>query len=137
MKEYTNGIDIGDAIRAGRKDTICWDCKRACEGSCSWSDMERHQPVEGWTAEKTSMGYCVHDCPLFIRETWAAGNYRTAEDYILALETMLDNERTKLNRAKKYVAVTRNTYLKLKGQYKALQDKYKELLWHLRVHMGE
>lgn len=46
----------------------CWTCRNAC-GGCSWS--REFQPVEGWTAEKTSIpsngeyaeSYKIIHCP--------------------------------------------------------------------------
>lgn len=32
MKEYMEDVSIKDAIKAGRTDTICWDCKKAMWG---------------------------------------------------------------------------------------------------------
>ena len=53
-----------------KRDTICWDCKKA-GGLCSWSS--NHTPVEGWEAketwikfpEKVVPSYCVLRCPEF------------------------------------------------------------------------
>ena len=50
--------------------SLCWNCKN-CFGGCSWS--ERFEPVEGWSAERTTIEYfntetpsfLVRDCPLF------------------------------------------------------------------------
>ena len=30
--------------------TICWDCKKATTGECSWS--KNLKPVDGWKAKK-------------------------------------------------------------------------------------
>lgn len=35
MKEYMNEVSVQDAIKAGRNDTICWDCKKACRGGAA------------------------------------------------------------------------------------------------------
>ena len=32
MKEYMIETSVEDAIKAGRTDTICWDCAHACGG---------------------------------------------------------------------------------------------------------
>lgn len=32
MKEYMSYVNVEDAVKAGRHDTICWDCKNACGG---------------------------------------------------------------------------------------------------------
>ena len=55
-----------------RKDTLCWECKKAITGECSWSND--FTPVEGWeatqtlikmTTEKKEISYFVHSCPEF------------------------------------------------------------------------
>ena len=55
-----------------KKDTLCWDCQRAC-GGCSWS--QSFTPVDGWEAQPTKIkcgrrgfisSYLVTACPLFI-----------------------------------------------------------------------
>lgn len=45
-------------------DTLCWSCKNYYNG-CSWS--KSFEPVEGWKAKKTKMGYLVLECPKFER----------------------------------------------------------------------
>ena len=38
-------------MRGGRKkDTLCWDCKKASFNGCSWD--RKLIPVEGWKAER-------------------------------------------------------------------------------------
>ena len=32
MKRYMEDVSPEDAIKAGRTDTICWDCKNAMRG---------------------------------------------------------------------------------------------------------
>ena len=32
MKAYMNDVSVEDAIKAGRTDTLCWDCKKAMRG---------------------------------------------------------------------------------------------------------
>lgn len=54
----------------GRKVQLCFFCKNAVYG-CSWS--KRFEPVEGWTAEPTTIRYAYNDvksyhitaCPQF------------------------------------------------------------------------
>lgn len=60
------------AIKGKLSDTLCWKCKRATDGSCSWSKYLI--PVEGWDAEKRErrsevyrQTYYVKSCPLFKR----------------------------------------------------------------------
>ena len=64
-----------------KPQTLCWKCANAC-GKCSWSDGT-FTPVEGWTAEQTSIreqhieygkehpiiSYHVTACPLFEDDT--------------------------------------------------------------------
>ena len=121
MKDYMKDINVGDAIKAGRTDTICWDCKKAMYGGCSWTDPEVQKPVDGWTATKNSKGYLVRECPLFDRGTYACGMYRTADDYILALETALDN--------------TKNTLTRVKKSYQNIKKQINKLTWQNEVHM--
>ena len=123
MKDYMKDISVGDAIKAGRTDTICWDCKKAMYGGCSWTDPETQEPVEGWTATKNSKGYLVRECPLFDRGTYACGMYRTADDYILALETALEN--------------TKNTLARVKKSYKKIKTQINYLNWQNEVHMSD
>ena len=51
--------------------TLCWECGKACNRGCNWSD--NLEPVEGWIAEPTKIsgsidGFLVRDCPEFVRE---------------------------------------------------------------------
>lgn len=39
---------------------LCWTCAKAC-GGCAWS--RRFDPVPGWKAERTRMGYSILACP--------------------------------------------------------------------------
>lgn len=59
------------------KTTLCWECKKATTGECTWSASLT--PVEGWTAtptvvmvggscEKAAPSYIVHKCPLFEKD---------------------------------------------------------------------
>lgn len=65
------------------KDTLCWHCANAVPNrektrGCSWS--RKFIPVEGWTAEETSIycqrregrkhdvSYIVRSCPEFISD---------------------------------------------------------------------
>jgi hypothetical protein len=45
--------------------TLCWVCARAGGitpvKSCAW--IEKFEPVKGWTAKKTKLGYHVIKCP--------------------------------------------------------------------------
>lgn len=48
----------------------CDHCKK-CYGDCSWTEYDdekgtvRFEPVNGWTAIETSVGYYIIDCPEF------------------------------------------------------------------------
>ena len=101
MKEYMKEVSVQDAIKAGRNDTLCWDCKKACRGGCSWADPTKQEPVEDWVATKTDHGYVVHACPQFDRETYGGGMYRSADDYILALEIAVTERNHKIENIKK------------------------------------
>jgi hypothetical protein len=75
--QYCSRACAGNATK-GKKDTICWNCKRAT-GFCSWS--EKFIPVKGWKATPTIIkianrygknktydnSFLVHECPLFER----------------------------------------------------------------------
>lgn len=49
------------------KTTLCWDCKNATNGACSWS--RSLTPVKGWTARQIvkdgGQSYLVTQCPKF------------------------------------------------------------------------
>ena len=76
------------------RQTLCWDCKNA-GGGCSWS--KEFKPVKDWEAKKAGDSFTVIKCPMFNRESYGFGLYRTADDYIIALET----ENRNLKRDKK------------------------------------
>lgn len=42
-------------------ETLCFSCRKACRQRCSWT--RNFEPVEGWTAEETHVGYRVISCP--------------------------------------------------------------------------
>ena len=137
MKEYMNSVTVEDAIRAGRNDTICWDCKKAMRGGCSWADPERQQPVNGWTATKTGISYTVHSCPEFDRCTYGCGRYRDADDYILALEIAVQERRTQLARMKKTPELLRKKNASMAKKIDTMQEQMDRLLWQICVHEGE
>lgn len=119
MKEYMQQVSVEDAMRAGRKDSICWDCSKAISAGCSWSKPELGVPVDGWTATKTRIGYIVHDCPEFDRCGYGCGRYRTADDYILALEIANQERKKQIARLK----CVPNNLRKLNAQYKRKIEK--------------
>ena len=55
-----------------KPQTICWNCKNAVGGGCSW--FTDYTPVEGWEAVKTELrggyydyeSYLVQHCPEFV-----------------------------------------------------------------------
>ena len=54
-----------------RKETLCWDCRRAAGANmCVWALSRGRIPVEGWKATPTKVdaerSYIVHDCPLLL-----------------------------------------------------------------------
>lgn len=132
MKEYMKKVSVQDAIKAGRNDTICWDCKKACRGGCSWSDPAEQKPVKDWVATMSNHGFVVHACPEFERETYGGGMYRTADDYILALEIAVTERNEKIDRLRKtmfwgYAHKLACSNRKLAQEKKELEHKVKEL----------
>lgn len=46
---------------------LCWTCAKSGYGKASQCTWEREfKPVEGWTAEETSVSYRITSCPLFV-----------------------------------------------------------------------
>jgi hypothetical protein len=130
MKAYMNDVSVEDAIKAGRTETICWDCKNAMRGGCSWSDPEQLKPVDGWVATGTKDSYIVHACPKFIRESYGYGRYRTVDDYILALEIALQDRKLQLAKARRVPDLLRKKNARMKKELDAE-------LWFAEVHMSE
>lgn len=137
MKKYMEDVSVEDAVKAGRTDTICWDCAKAMRGGCCWSDPELTVPVEGWTASKTSMGYVVHACPEFERCGYGCGRYRTADDYILALEIGLQERKKQLAKLKNTPNLLRRKCASQARKIEKLQDKLDRNEWWLSCHCGE
>jgi len=106
-------------------------------GGCCWSDPERTEPVKDWVATKTTLGYIVHACPEFDRETYGCGRYRTADDYILALEIANQERREQLAKLKRTPGLLRKRNANLIKKNKVLQDKLDAELWQICVHMSE
>ena len=57
------------------EDTLCFTCRRACNGSCSWA--KSFKPVKGWVAKPTKLrlyntkkadSYHVEKCPKYVRD---------------------------------------------------------------------
>lgn len=130
MKEYMYDVSIEDALKAGHTDTICWDCKNAMRGGCCWTDPDQQKPVDGWAAVETDNGYIVHACPEFIRDSYGCGRYRTADDYILALEIGLTDRKRQIARLKKTPDNLRKKVARLTKQLDAE-------LWQATVHMSD
>jgi len=137
MKRYMEDVSVEDAIKAGRTDTICWDCKNAMSGGCSWADPEVAEPVAGWVATKTKDSYIVHACPKFDRCGYGCGRYRTADDYILALEIALQQRKVQLAKMKKMPDSFRKLNASLKRKNAELQDQIDREQWWLSCHCGE
>jgi hypothetical protein len=151
MKDYMNYVSVEDALKAGRTDTICWDCNHAFDlrGGCSWADPKQQKPVDGWAATETDNGYCVHACPNFSRCSYGAGRYRTADDYILALEIANNDKSEQIVKLKKtlwwkVVNKLRCTVRKKNNEISALSYQVREMecdlnkeLWWANVHCGE
>lgn len=135
MKEYMQNVTLPDAENAGR-DTLCWDCKKAMTGGCSWTNPEKVQPVEGWVAKKSRDGYIVADCPQFERDTYCLGRYRTADDYILALETSRQKLKKQILVLKNRPAAYRKMITKQKKDIEE-RDRTIEKLWKRIFELSE
>jgi len=48
------------------KDTLCIYCRKACNSGCTWSAIA--QPVYGWIAVPTTIGWMVTECPEFVED---------------------------------------------------------------------
>ena len=61
------GVRHNKARNAHKRSTLCWDCKNAIGGGCSW--FTDFTPVAGWKAKKERLysgcSYTVEDCPQF------------------------------------------------------------------------
>lgn len=125
MKRYMQDVSVDDALKAGHTDTICWDCKNATNGGCCWTDQSQQKPVEGWEAEETGNGYRVITCPEFKRCTYGGGMYRTADDYILALEIKVTDLKHQIENLKK--TLWWKQVYKLRCLNKELQFRIKRL----------
>lgn len=102
MADYTDLVSVDEAVMAGVNDTLCWDCRKAMtKGSCCWTDPEEQKPVPGWVATETDMGYRVITCPNFERCSWGGARYRTAEEYIAALEERVVDSKKQIQNLKK------------------------------------
>ena len=130
MKDYMASVSVEEAINAGHTDTLCWDCKNAMRGGCSWCNPDIQKPVKGWKATPTDVGFVVHTCPEFVRDGYGCGRYRTADDYILALETAMTQRKMQIARLKKIPDKIRAKNAKLT---KALD---KEMWWAV-VHNSD
>ena len=74
------------------KETLCWSCKRAGTGTCSWD--KRLKPVKGWTAKKrqypgkkgkSDHTYYVISCPRYVNDS--------EPTMIIAQKKMSDSEK--------------------------------------------
>lgn len=137
MKAYMNDVSAEDAIKAGRTDTICWDCANAMRGGCSWADPERQEPVDGWSAVKTTAGYRVYACPEFDRCGYGCGRYRTADDYILALEIAVQERKKQLAKLKNTPNLLRRKCASQEKKINGLQDRLDDAEWWISCHCGE
>ena len=125
MKEYMKEISVKEAIGSADVDTLCWDCEKAMRGGCCWTDPEHQKPVEGWTAEESTNGCRVIECPEFIRSTYGGGRYRTSDDYILALEIKVSDLERQIHNLKKTIW-WKHVY-RLRREKKELQIRIKRL----------
>ena len=87
-----------------KTNTLCWECKNACDRGCCWSD--HFEPVPGWEAEYDTNSNCidsyvVFSCPEFVRETPENKNRDLdSEGCMLMVERLLE--------------ITRDDYIKSK-----------------------
>lgn len=86
----------------------CEHCKKF-SGGCSWTaidedtDRVKFEPVKGWTAEESEVGYHIIDCPEFVSdgtERWVPGLPHSlkwdVEDFLFYVQSgMTDNEITR------------------------------------------
>ena len=112
-------------IRKIEKDTLCWDCANYA-GGCSWTQPDGAVPVKGWKAKKTALGYVVKECPKFVRGCYCRGRYRTAEEYIEALERNIINKSNTIDYQRKTI-----------GNLRKLLDAERRDLWIVEVHQSE
>ena len=85
------------------KRSLCFDCSKACVRGCSWADD--YTPVDGWTAEKTRLGYLVLKCPEFTPDGEDRGRPKS-----------FDNEGV-TNLLEAVMTQTRNDYITGSGLY--------------------
>jgi hypothetical protein len=85
------------------KRSLCFDCSKACVRGCSWADD--YTPVDGWTAEKTRLGYLVLKCPEFTPDGEDRGRPKS-----------FDNEGV-TNLLEAVMTQTRNDYITGNGLY--------------------
>ena len=91
----------------------------------------------------------MHACPNFSRCSYGAGRYRTADDYILALEIANNDKSEQIVKLKKtlwwkVVNKLRCTVRKKNNEISALSYQIREMecdlnkeLWWANVHCGE
>ena len=132
IADYKTYVSLEEALKAPQTDTLCWDCAKAMKhGLCSWSDPEQQEPVEGWTAEETTMGFRVISCPNFERCTYGGGRYRTADEYIETLEERVRKDIKQIRNMKKtmwwkHVNRLRMDKIALKEQISMLTEQLKQ-----------
>ena len=85
----------------------------------------QQKPVKDWVAEETEIGYRVISCPEFDRSTYGGGRYRTADDYILALETKVTDQDRQMQNLKKTIWWV--NVRKLRSEKMELQKRIKRL----------
>lgn len=79
----------------------------------------------------------VHACPEFVRETYGCGRYRTADDYILALEIAVQERKKQLAKLKNTPNLLRRKCAQEKKKINGLQDRLDDTEWWLSCHCGE
>lgn len=131
------------------KDSLCWHCSRATDGSCSWS--KDFTPVSGWVARRSitkwhygAETFLVKECPQFARyenttaedggierladAVFAAAGSDYLDDCTEAAELMRD-----LPRLKTCITLYHNKYRYLYGRVRVKIERYYELKPRLKA----
>ena len=138
MRPYMKNVSLKEAVDSKGTETLCWDCANALHGGCSWTDPTQQEPVKDWKAIETDMGYRVISCPQFVRNTYGCCRYRTAEDYIEALEDAVRSKTQQVQNFKKTLWWKKINNLQRKvKETQALNGELREEIKRLREKLME
>lgn len=79
------------------KGSLCWDCAKAINGGCPWS--QKYEAVPGWKAKKTIIkvndncsidSFVVLKCPLFEDDTQRALRIKFKKEYGMTYNAFYD-----------------------------------------------